>query len=140
MAASVAPVVQKLTVRADRIVVDLLCDPASPSTTPDLAARARALRPNLARHACINEKGQTFGAVMDRTPIPHLFEHLVIDVLVETSGEESDVFVGTSEWVDRAAGTARVEVSFVDDLEALAAIKQALCLFKRIMGESRTAS
>ena len=33
--------------------------------------------------------------------------------------------MGTSEWLDRKAGTARVEVSYADDLAALAAFKEA---------------
>ena len=37
----------------------------------------------------------------------------------------SGLVVGTSEWLDRKVGTARVEVSYQDDLVALAAFKSA---------------
>ena len=41
------------------------------------------------------------------------------------NNSSSNVVVGTSEWLDRKAGTARVEVSYSDDLVALAAFKTA---------------
>ncbi|MBQ9069580.1 MAG: hypothetical protein IJ131_11110 [Eggerthellaceae bacterium] len=125
MAPSKALVVKKMTVCADRIVVEVVCSPEHLFTTPSMAQRACELRPNLSRHSCVNGKGPTFGTVMDRTPLPHLFEHLVVDHIVERSGAPDDIFVGTSEWVDRDRGEARVEVSFADDLEALGAIKDA---------------
>ncbi len=36
------------------------------------------------------------------------------------------VFVGTTEWTDEAAGRARIEVSFLDDLVALRAFRDAI--------------
>ena len=123
--------VLKLTGRADRVVARIQCSAGVRMTTPALAAAVLAQRPNLARHACVNDAGATFGAVIGRTPLPHLFEHLVIDILTERTADEGAVFVGTSEWEDRASGTARVEVSYADDLEALAAIKDAAALLNR---------
>ena len=138
--------VDKLTVYADRIVALVSVDTNNAYTTPELAKQALKIRPNLAHHTCINEKGPTFAAVIERTPIPHLFEHVVVDILTEATADaagaavetvgitagstsvnnsSSNVVVGTSEWLDRKAGTARVEVSYSDDLVALAAFKTA---------------
>ena len=122
--------VDHITVHAGRLTLLVTCAPEWSMTTPEIARRICLLRPNLLQHACINEKGPLFSAVIDRTPMPHLFEHVVVDVLVEQSSSVDATFVGTSEWLDRAAGTARVEVSFTDDLEALAAVKEAESIFE----------
>ena len=76
----------------------------------------------------MNDEGDTFAAVMDHTSIPHLLEHLVIDLQTQAAQEVSDenaVFVGTTEWIDEFAGRARIEVSFTDDLVALRAFRDA---------------
>ncbi len=117
--------VEKITVHAKRMVLDVVCAPGFRMTTPDIARRACDLHPDLPRHACVNEAGPVFGSIIEHTPVPHLFEHVAVDILARGSERENAVFVGTSEWTDVDAGRARVELSFDDDLEALAAIKQA---------------
>lgn len=101
--------------------------------------------PNLPRHACVNEHGRTFGDVMARTPMPHLIEHMIIDLQVRgmvsaapaasasaapaksAPAAPADVpLVGTSEWIDEAAGLARIDVSFADDQVALRALRDAV--------------
>lgn len=118
--------IERLTVRADRLVCEVVVAPgAQRFTTPELVARVCAQHPNLPRHACVNEEGDTFGAVIKHTSLPHLLEHLVIDVQTQASSGEDAVFVGTTEWTDEFAGRARVEVSFTDDLVALRAFRDA---------------
>lgn len=130
--------VDKLTVYGDRIVANISVDLTRAYTTPDLVKRVLESFPHLPLHTCINEKGPTFAAVMEHTPIPHLYEHLVVDILSREQAHgaaagkvsalenlKEGLVVGTSEWVDRKAGTARVEVSYADDLVALAAFKEA---------------
>ena len=74
----------------------------------------------------MNEEGDTFAAVMDHTSLPHLLEHLVIDMQAQAVSDENAVFVGTTEWIDEFAGRARIEVSFTDDLVALRAFRDAI--------------
>ena len=126
-------VIERLTVRADRVVCDVVLAPGVPRrTTPELAARVRAAHPHVPRHACVNDEGDTFAAVMDHTSLPHLLEHLVIDFQTRAAVRRGDgaaldaVFVGTTEWTDEAAGRARIEVSFLDDLVALRAFRDAI--------------
>lgn len=152
MAASKALFIASLTVRADSIVCEAALAPGAPrSTTPELTARVRAAFPDVPSHACVNGEGDTFAAVMERTSLPHLLEHLVISLQVRAAAEAerrpsaaeasaaparsaaSDgaaahgvVFVGTTEWVDEPAGRARIEVSFADDLVALRAFRDAV--------------
>lgn len=149
MEAGKALVVEKILVRADRIVAHVIVSPAHAYTTKALAKRVLLRRPSMAHHACVNEAGPIFASVINHTPLPHLFEHIVVDILAqnvaqnETKNETKNVahneasngaqnaaqndvvFTGTSEWTNREAGQAKVEVSYTDDLEALAAFKEA---------------
>lgn len=125
----------------------------APRTTSN-ALVERVLRdfPNLPRHACVNEHGRTFGDVIARTPTPHLLEHMIIDLQVREMASAApaksapaksapavpalaapapaapaDVpLVGTSEWIDEAAGLARIDTSFADDQVALRALRDAV--------------
>ena len=97
------------------------------STDAELAQRLLAARPTLAHHTCVNDRGFTFAAVIADTSLPHVLEHVIIDEQVREAATLTDVtFVGTTEWVDEAAGLARVEVNFADDLVALRAVRNAL--------------
>lgn len=115
-----------------RIVVQL-SDDASRWTTEELVSAACEAYPTLPLHSCINSKGPTFGDVAVGTSVPHLLEHLVIAEQVRLAGagraaEGEVTFVGTTEWCEDGpqAGEAIVEVSFVDDLQALRALSNAL--------------
>ena len=130
--------VERLTVRDDRIVCDLLLSPEAPRrTTPAMAARVQEAFPGIGHHACVNGEGDVFAAVIDHTSLPHLLEHLVIDLQAHAASANlpaggaaarrpGPVFVGTTDFVDDACTRARVELSFVDDLVALRAINEAL--------------
>ena len=93
--------------------------------------------PNLPRHACVNERGRAFADVMACTPVPHLLEHMIVDLQVHEMAKRDPLpgladalggipLVGTSEWLDEAAGLARIDVSFADDLVALRALRDAV--------------
>lgn len=118
--------VLRYSVRADRIVADIALSPACPRyTSPVLAKAITQDFPNLPQHACVNDCGKTFAAVINNTPIPHLLEHMVVDLQVRRSNTKQ-TFIGTSEWVCEGNARARVEVSFADDLVALAAFRDAI--------------
>ncbi len=124
-----AVTVAAITVRADRLVLKVQLAPdASRNTSPALAAALTAAVPTLPLHACVNQRGSTFGAVLADTSLPHVLEHLIIDAQTRAAaarGARDVSFVGTTVWTDEAAGLARVEVSYVDDVEALAAVSRA---------------
>ncbi|MCL1798702.1 MAG: hypothetical protein FWG23_03035 [Eggerthellaceae bacterium] len=125
--------IECIVVKADRIVCTLACNPRLSHTTPALAARLTAQFPDLPRHTCKSAEGTTFAAVMGHTSLPHLFEHLVIDLQVQAGSDEARTFIGTSEWIDAAIGKARVEVSFTDDLSALRAFRDATQILNDIL-------
>lgn len=121
---------ERVCVRRERVEANVRVVAGFRETTPDIARRILSAFPNLARHTCVNDAGPVFGAVINRTPLPHLLEHLVIELQV--AGEKCDTlsecftYVGTTQWLDEGAGLARVEVNYVDDLAALRAFRDAL--------------
>ena len=115
-----------ITVHTGRIAFDVeIPDARFRYTTPRLSAFVNGQYPDLPHHACVNDVGETFGYVMERTSVAHLLEHLIISEQVSSHNASSDTFVGTTEWTDEAAGRARIEVAFRDDLIALRAFNEA---------------
>lgn len=118
--------IRAITVRTGRIVADIaIQDERCRRTTPKLAALAQGHFPDLPHHACVNDVGFTFGDVIEATPVPHLLEHVVISLQVRERAIGDPTFIGTTEWTDEAAGEARVEFGFQDDLVALRALDEA---------------
>ena len=120
--------ISSLVVRRDRVCADVRVAPFARTTTPQIAARALQAFPSIAQHACVNEKGGTFGLVIEDTPLPHLMEHLVIALQMLADGSsarEGFTYVGTTEWANEAEGKARIEVNFADDLVCLRAFRDA---------------
>ena len=88
--------------------------------------------PNLSKHICVNGLGQTFGDELVGTELPHLLEHVIIELQGQANSRKEGVFTGHTSWLEelaqtRAKGYAlmRVTVTFVDDFEALRAVEQA---------------
>lgn len=125
--AEAAVAVKAITVQTGRLV----CDVVIPRerfryTTPRVAAFVEGQFPDLPHHACVNDRGKTFGSVIESTSTPHLLEHLAISIETREAAGSAASFVGTSEWTDENAGEARISLSFRDDLEALRAFNKAV--------------
>lgn len=143
--------IKRLEVRRGHLTCLVEFAPQVPRfTSKALVDRVLPAFPALLRHACVNGSGRTFGDVIECTPVPHLLEHMVVDLQVRemAKGEapvaapiskpsEPDAsaspasasdtpIVGTSEWVDEAAGLARIDASFADDQVALRALRDAV--------------
>ena len=122
-------------VGAGRIGCDVTLTAHAPRTTdPVLAARVRASFPDLPRHACVNGAGDILSASFpksrkhDSRLLPHLLEHLVIDLQTQAAPPDASpdtAYVGITRWTDENAGRAHIEVSFTDDLVALRAFRDA---------------
>lgn len=127
-----APVsVTRVTVHPDRLEMVVQIGAGAPlHTSPGLIERLLPNHPHLLDHACRNGVGPTFGAVANRTPLPHLLEHLVVDIqarnALEADSDAEITFVGTSEWLPDRERTARVRVSMASDVAAFAALDEAL--------------
>jgi hypothetical protein len=127
--------IEKITVERGRLLIELAFDPADPAhTNAQIAARALAAHPTLAAHTCKNGAGPTFGHAINNTPVPHLFEHLVIDAQVRLSQNlTARSFVGYTRWLNASHTRAQVAVNFLDDLIALQAVKTAWAQLAEIL-------
>jgi hypothetical protein len=120
----------RLDVRRDRVAATVQVDPRRPDSTPYLARALVRTLPDLPHHACVNSEGDLFAAVMDHTALPHVLEHVVIDLQTRAWAaiDPDRVFTGLTRWVDRAQGLATVEVSYADDITAIRAFRDAAAL------------
>lgn len=125
----VAPlVVERVQFGAARMTLLVRMAPEAQTTTAQLMQRLLHRYPDLPHHACVNDEGPYFAAVMDHTGMAHLLEHLIISQQLRLlpDAEPAPVLCGSTAWVCRAEGRARIEVSFVDDIIALRALRNAL--------------
>ncbi len=140
--------ITRLEVRRGHLTCTVAFAPAVPRfTSKALVSRVLPSFPALPRHACVNGSGRTFGDVIECTPVPHLLEHMVVDLQVREmakgaaaaaapisspgapaapSAAANIPIIGTSEWIDEAAGIARIDASFADDQIALRALRDAV--------------
>lgn len=65
------------------------------------------LRPTLAEHACSADGLEG----PDEMTIPHLVEHVAIDLIVERRGASDGAVAGYTAWLDRGSGLARVTLA-----------------------------
>ncbi|MCE5191555.1 MAG: hypothetical protein LLG08_07340 [Actinomycetia bacterium] len=125
--------VHSVTVCADRVdvIVDV-GDAEALRTTSDsaIAERAVALLPGLDNHACRNGGDRTFSEEISDTEVPHLFEHVVMELMALAGSPRS--LKGETSWDFKRDGHGIFRVSFEydDDLVCLGAIKAA----SRVMG------
>lgn len=124
-----AVVVGRITVKSGRIAFEVrVPDPRIRTVGVPLAKRCLSVHPDLARHACVNGETDTFGPVIVSTSLPHLLEHLAIDIEAHAAGDAATqtTYVGATTWADESNGQATVELSFVDDLATLDAFNRAV--------------
>ena len=102
-------------------------------TTPKIAEHVRADFPDVERHACVNALGPAFAHVMEHTSLPHLLEHLTIDIqaseytLMYADGQpHPHMLKGVTQWIDKDEGLARVQVNMVSDICAISALTRAV--------------
>lgn len=118
--------IEMLRVRTGRIEASVRVSSACfKNTSPALVVACLGCFPTIASHSCRNGVGPTFGHVMNATSVPHLLEHLVIDAQARATTNEDVVFTGTTQWSAEDPLVATVSVSYLDDLVALSAFKQA---------------
>lgn len=119
--------VRSVTVMTGRLVCEVRVAQDHRRTDGALAAFVAERFPDLPHHACVNDAGPTFGAVMARTSLPHMLEHLSIQLqLQQAAPGDERTFTGTTEWLDEDQGLARIQLSFADDMAALRAFNEAV--------------
>lgn len=125
--------IKRIQVSRDRITCTVQVEAGFCMTNPRILERALEACPDLLRHACVNDEGTRFGAVADHTDVPHLMEHLVIELQAREAKDASKVFCGVTRWIDVRQGVATIEMSFEDDLTCLAAFKEAAHLLNSVI-------
>ena len=89
--------------------------------------------PRLSHHTCHNGQGLTFRQECKNTEIPHLFEHLIIELQLQAQQRPTDVLRGETEWDWQRDPRGRFNVSVDYDNELLAV--GAIRLAERVMRE-----
>ncbi len=120
--------VRTVTVCEDRIdIVVEVCEsePLRTAGIPEAVDRALALLPGLARHRCRNGTNAAFVDEAADTEIPHLFEHIVLEIMGLAGSPRT--LRGETRWdFERdGRGVFRISVEYDDDLVCLGAIKLA---------------
>lgn len=83
------------------------------------------LIPQLTHHKCDNENGYSFKRECQSTEIPHLFEHLIIEL--QGQAKRSSILTGETQWNWRVdpKGRFHVYVDYENELLVLGAIRVA---------------
>ena len=112
------------------------------SQVPHLPKMLFRLFPHLAHHKCDNGNGYTFRRECRATEIPHLFEHLIIEL--QAQAQPTEVLRGETQWNWRVDPRGRfyVYVDYENELLAIGAIRLAeriiLALDRRDLEEADT--
>jgi len=109
-----------------KLVVEM-SDPNRYSTehAPHIPRLLFKLFPHLAKHRCDNDNGYTFKKECRATEIPHLFEHLIIELQGQV--QRSKILKGETQWNWRIdpRGRFHVYVDYENELLVLGAIRLA---------------
>lgn len=124
--------IEHITVEASGITAETRVEPAGARVEEEQAQRALAALPNLARHVCVNEHGETFGDEIAGTEPAHLLEHVAIELMAQAHGSGEGLMGHTSYTDER--GLMVTKLTFRDDLQALACIKRACALVNQWCG------
>ncbi|MFN3649599.1 MAG: cyanophycin synthetase family protein [Armatimonadota bacterium] len=83
------------------------------------------LFPHMARHKCHNGNGYSFKREAMATEVPHLLEHLIIEL--QAQAQHHEILKGETQWNWRVdpRGTFHVHVEYENELLVLAAIRLA---------------
>ena len=94
-------------------------------TVPHLPRSLFRLFPHLAQHKCHNDAGYSFRRESMATEIPHLLEHLIIEL--QTQAQRHEILKGETQWNWRVdpRGTFHVHVEYENEQLVLAAIRLA---------------
>lgn len=111
-----------------RLVVEIPeSDAFTTSEAPRIPRMLFKLFPHMATQRCYNDDGHSFRREAQATEIPHLFEHLIIEIQDQVRRGVGAPFSGETQWnwtVD-PRGRFYVTVDYDNEVVALAAIRLA---------------
>jgi hypothetical protein len=93
--------------------------------TPAMAPGVLRLLPGLAHHDCQNGRGHTFTQELECTEVPHLLEHVILEL--QALAQHHDRLCGETEWNWRKEprGSFHVQIEFENEQLALACVRLA---------------
>ncbi|MDX1932905.1 MAG: hypothetical protein SFU56_09900 [Capsulimonadales bacterium] len=120
---SVKPEVRRISMVVDTEGPDCFLTSQMPHITRGLFR----LIPRLASHTCHNGKGKSFRQECRNTEIPHLFEHLIIELQLMAQQNADDHLRGETEWnwQQDPYGRFHVTVEYQDEMLAIGSIRLA---------------
>lgn len=116
--------IEHIRVERGGVYAELRCRPARARVSADQARAALELLPNLARHVCVNEKGDSFGDDIVGTEPAHLVEHVAIELMAHRHGGGEGLMGHSSHTGE--PGLMLVKLSYRDDLVALECLSRAV--------------
>lgn len=136
--ARVGEVLRLKRVRVLKDRVDFILEPAGPPVLPladshRMSRRLLCWLPGLASHRCSTAEDHSFVEEMRHTELPHLFEHVVLEVMSATGSPPS--VRGETRW-RRGEGLFVVSIFDDDDVVCTAAAELALLLLERAFDDS----
>ncbi len=131
--------IRHIRVREGRLDLEVAIALSQLHVSEACARRICALLPNLPHHLCVNKsaEGPHFGDEVVGTELAHLLEHVIIELQGQAyrGANPMPQFIGHTSWLEELAVTRprgialmRTTVTFVDDLVALQAVKEACLL------------
>ena len=117
-----------MTVEGGHVLVRVQMADGEPLRTagdPTVAQRLAAALSGLSRHGCGNTAGRPFTSEAPDTEVPHLFEHVVLEVMALAGAPRT--LRGSTSW-DFARdgwGVFEVTIEYDDDVTCLGAVKVA---------------
>lgn len=118
----------KVTVASDKLTARVLVNPGMPlMTSEDIEATARVyyLAPGIAKHLCLGDTGKEFQDCMGNTELPHLLEHVSVEIMNQT-GLAGKVACGRTRLAPMETRVFEVELSCPDDALAIGALSSAV--------------
>lgn len=130
--------IERIHVRKGTLDLEVRCAIDTLHVTSEQALHVLELLPNLAHHVCVNDAGnESFGAELEGTELPHLLEHVIIE-LQSRDSQNPSILTGHTSWLEELAETGpqgyalmRTSVTFENDFTALAAMNEALEIINR---------
>lgn len=129
--------IEQITVASDHVeAIVRVTDRAFARTSaaPDLAQRAHALLPGLAKHTC--ENGSAHGALAEfaDTETPHFLEHVACELMALSGSPRTLRAETTWDFSADGPGVFRVRIGYDDDLVALGALKAGVGVVEWLLG------
>ena len=120
--------IRHITIDTDKLTARVHLSLDAPiMTSEDVEATARIyyMAPGICNHLCLGDAGKTFQACMGHTELPHLLEHLAVEIMNQT-GLAGKIACGRTRKVNGDSRLYDIELSCPDDVLTVGALSSAV--------------